>query len=227
MGRYDAEAGVEGEHEAGSRGRVLRNLLGIRGVREMNREEARRLFEAQKKLVNRRPAVARMSAAFLCDMHQEWLGGVYAWAGRYRTVEMSKGGFAWPPARLVAQNMDAFEREVLSPLTPCQRGSDEEICMAMAKVQADLLMIHPFREGNGRLSRWVCDLMALQAGRVVLNYAFRGRGGSIRRAAYLRSVVAGYGGNYRPLALILRDALERGRFGGERSAALSPRAPSK
>jgi hypothetical protein len=29
-------------------------------------------------------------------------------------------------------------------------------------VHAELLLIHPFREGNGRLARWLADLMALQ-----------------------------------------------------------------
>lgn len=45
MSRYDAQ-GVEAEFEPGSRGRVLRNLLGIRSVREMQRAESEALLTA-------------------------------------------------------------------------------------------------------------------------------------------------------------------------------------
>jgi len=35
---------------------------------------------------------------------------------------------------------------------------------ALAEVHAELILIHPFREGNGRLARLLALLMALQAG---------------------------------------------------------------
>ena len=46
----------------------------------------------------------------------------------------------------------------------------------MARVQVELLMVHPFRGGNGRLARWVGDLMAIPACLPIPDYAFRGRG---------------------------------------------------
>ena len=41
-GRYDASGLIEAQYEPGSRGRVLRNLLGIRKKREMDEVEARK-----------------------------------------------------------------------------------------------------------------------------------------------------------------------------------------
>jgi len=35
----------------------------------------------------------------------------------------------------------------------------------------ELILIHPFRDGNGRVARLLANLMALQAGRGLLNYA--------------------------------------------------------
>lgn len=52
IGRY-ASRGPEAEFEPGSRGRVLRNLLGIRSAREMARAESRALLVAQEQLVER------------------------------------------------------------------------------------------------------------------------------------------------------------------------------
>ncbi|MFI4979693.1 MAG: hypothetical protein ACHQIO_05045 [Nevskiales bacterium] len=50
-GRYDA-AGVEVEFEPGSRRRVLRNLLGIKSVREMQQVESEALYAATQNLID-------------------------------------------------------------------------------------------------------------------------------------------------------------------------------
>jgi len=36
-------------------------------------------------------------------MHYDWLGDIYEWAGRYRTVELAKDSFRWPPAYRVEE----------------------------------------------------------------------------------------------------------------------------
>lgn len=38
-------------------------------------------------------------------------------------------------------------------------------------VHVEFIIIHPFREGNGRVARLLANLMALQARRSILNYA--------------------------------------------------------
>ena len=79
----------------------------------------------------------------------------------------------------------------------------------MAEVHAELLLIHPFREGNGRLARWLSDLMAFQAGLLPPDYGFAGRDAGKRRAAYLNAVRNGYVQDYEPLAGFFVEALER------------------
>src|SRR4051812_18041904 len=120
MSRYDADEGIEGQSEPGSRGRVLRNKKGIRSVRIMDRAEYDALLAAQERYAASITSATRFSSKLICCMHFDWLGGIYEWAGRYRTVEMAKGAFRWPPAFLVAQNMVRVERETLSKCTPCR-----------------------------------------------------------------------------------------------------------
>lgn len=48
--RYSTEGLVEARFEPGSRNRVLRNLLGIRRKREMDRLEARELLRAMEEV---------------------------------------------------------------------------------------------------------------------------------------------------------------------------------
>ncbi len=47
MGRYDTSTGIEGQTQPGSRGRVLRNLLGITRKTELDELEFRSLLAAQ------------------------------------------------------------------------------------------------------------------------------------------------------------------------------------
>jgi cell filamentation protein len=142
-------------------------------------------------------------------MHHEWMGGIYEWAGEYRTVEVQKGDFRWPPAYRVPQNMDSLEQNLLFRNTPCRPGSLAEVAWRIAEVHAELLLIHPFREGNGRLARWLADLMAFQAGLPPPDYAFRGKGSVGRKAQYLRAVSLGYLREYEALATFFAEALRR------------------
>ena len=159
-------------------------------------------------------------------MHREWLGDLYAWAGQYRTVEMEKDGFRWPPAHLVPQNMTHLERGCAQH-TPCRPAPLAVVARRMAEVHAELLLVHPFREGNGRLARWLADLMALQAGLPLPDYRFRGRGSGHERAVYLAAVKQGYLTRYDNLTAFFLRALSRGAAGGSASRGFSPARPLK
>jgi len=209
VSRYRAAEGAEAQTEPGSYGRVLRNRLGIVRKRDMDRAEYQAFVATQERYLASITQETRFTATLLCGMHRDWLGEIYAWAGTYRTVEMQKGGFTWPPAYLVPQNMAAFEGEQLATHTPCRPAPVEEVSRRIAEVHAELLLIHPFREGNGRLARWLADLMALQAGYPPPDYAFRGRGAKQVRALYLGAVQRGYLQDYDPLTVFFRAALER------------------
>jgi cell filamentation protein len=156
----------------------------------------------------------RFSADLICDLHRTWLGEIYAWAGSYRTVELSKAGFRWPPAFRVSDNMAQFETGALARHTPCKLGSREIVVAAIAEVHAELLLIHPFRDGNGRLTRWIADLMALQAGLPPPLYGLEGRGSVSQRAVYLDALQRGYMGDYSSLAAFFSSAIRR-RFEAE------------
>lgn len=200
--------GSEGEWQPGSRKRVLRNLPGITSKVLMDRLEADALLQAQERYLGIIAAETRFTAELLCHMHKDWLGGIYPWAGQYRTVEMQKGGFRWPPAGRVAQNMMGLESDFLQKLTPCRPGPLQEVAGNVATIHAELLLIHPFREGNGRLARWLADLMFLQAGFPLPLYNFSGRGSVRRKMAYLNAVIKGYAQEIQPLAAFFRDCVE-------------------
>jgi len=208
--RYVAPPGPETDCQPGSRGRVLCNLLGVTKKRVMDQMEFEALLRAQLEYAeNRIFTDTRFTADLLRQMHRDWLGGLYAWAGRYRSVNLSKGGFLWPPAHLVPSHMEAFEVTLLRQRTPCRGCSPEEAVKRMAEVHGELLLIHPFREGNGRLARWLADLMALQANLPAPDYGLAGRDSTSRKERYLAAVRRAYVRDYRRLIDFFAEAVER------------------
>ena len=73
--------GPEAEFEPGSRGRVLRNLPGIRSTREMVRRESEALLAATQRLIDDTDVDQRFVADDIRGMHRTWLGEIYQWAG--------------------------------------------------------------------------------------------------------------------------------------------------
>jgi cell filamentation protein len=209
VSRYTVAKGAEAEFQPGSRNRVLRNKLGITHKREIDQLEFSLLVAAQEAYYDRIEDDTRFTAPLICQMHTDWLGKLFDWAGHYRTVELSKGGFRWPPAMRVPQNMQHLEADVLKRCTPCRGASLPDIAEQLAEVHAELLLVHPFREGNGRLARWLADLMALQAGCPLPEYRLSGKGSVARRRQYLEAVQHGYAQNYQPLTGFFTEALER------------------
>ena len=175
----------------------------------MDQTEYTALLTAQSRSLQIFTPQTRFTAHLLCQMHKRWLGGIYSWAGRYRTVELEKGGFQRPPAHLVAANMSEFESRLLARHTPCSPGPVSQVAVRIAEVHADLLLIHPFRDGNGRLARWLADVMALQAGLPTPAYGFAGRGARKMQLQYLNAVVRGYRQDYELLAVFFAEAIER------------------
>lgn len=202
--RYDIDHLVEAQFEPGSRGRVPRNRLGIRGKRQMDALEAVRLEAATDWAIRHVAVDQRFTAADICRWHQQWLGELYPWAGEYRQVNISKGSFVFAMAAQVPRLMQEFERDVLARYTPCTFDEHDKVLDALAITHCELVLIHPFREGNGRASRLLATLMALQAGLPLLDFSgIRGK----QRAAYFAAVQAGMGRNYAPMAEIFRKVI--------------------
>jgi len=91
--------------------------------------------------------------------------------------------------------MDGFERNVLRRYTPCRCKDLGDIVHALAVVHTELILIHPFREGNGRAARMLATLMGLQSELPPLDFGMMG-GNS--RKGYFAAVQAGMRGDYVP-----------------------------
>ncbi len=203
--RYDA-TGLEAEFEPGSRGRVLRNLVGIQSAREMARAESVALLNATQSLIDQTRTDQRFSARDVCRMHCLWLEGIYSWAGKYRSVNIAKGQLMFAAAIHVPNLMLELERGALRQYTPCGSSALEEQARALAVVHTELVLIHPFREGNGRCARLLAVLMGLQAGLPALDFGgIRG----LEKRRYIGAIHAGLDRNYGPMTEVFQRVIAR------------------
>jgi len=203
--RYDASGTVEGQYEPGSNKKVLKNKLGITSTEEMDKAEAQALLAAMQRLLQDFEADQQFTAKDICHMHEEWLGSIYEWAGQYRQVQLSKGEFPFAAANRVPSLMEQYEKEQLAKFTPCDGMSHETLAKAMAECHVEFELIHPFREGNGRVGRIVTTLMALQAGLPPLNYDLLV---DERKEDYYAAIQTGLDKNYVPMEELFLEIIK-------------------
>lgn len=204
--RYDTSGLPEDQSEPGSNGTVLKNLLGITSKEELEHVEEERFEGLLEEAVSRFDSDHRFTATDILWLHKSWLGGVFSWAGAYRTVNIGKGGFMSAAAAHVPELMRQFESDQLARLTPCRFEKIKEVAAALAEVHVELVLIHPFREGNGRIARLLSVLMALQAGLPPLDFSeLQGA----KREEYFAAVRAGMDRNYQPMETIFSGIIER------------------
>jgi cell filamentation protein len=172
----------------------------------MDEAEAQEQLRTLRELMKIYDAHHRFTAADVCKIHTLWLGGIYEWAGNYREVNVSKGGFLFAAANQIPHLIAEFEKGQLREYTPCLFESHDEIAMALAVVHVELVLIHPFREGNVRLARMVAVLMALQAVLPLLDFSgIRGK----KKKEYFAAVQSGMDRNYAPMTKVFSDVVYR------------------
>lgn len=205
-GRYDVSGLPEAQFEPGSNEQVLKNRLGITSPKQMDDAETRALERATVEFVGKYDEKHRFTAADIRDMHRRWLGEIYEWAGEYRRVNVSKGEFPFAVAARVPNLMAEFETKVLARCTPCSFIDRAAVAHALAETHVELVLIHPFREGNGRAARILSILMALQAGLPPLNFSSIAEE---RKQEYFAAVQAGLDRNYAPMERLFAEIIER------------------
>ena len=170
---------------------VLKNLLDLRDRSELEAFEAE--ITAQR-AAEPLPA-GRLSYAHYRAIHRHLFQDVNAWAGKLRTVRISKGGnsFCYP------EHIDREMRWLFTELAGQHhfRGMDANgFAERAAHFLAELNAIHPFREGNGRTQLSFLTLHAERAGHPL-------RLERLIPQEILAAIIKSFGGNETPLRKVL------------------------
>ncbi len=103
----------------------------------------------------------------LLVIHHYLFQDVYEWAGKVRTVNISKNGkpfFNGERFYVAYQFIDTLITEYRSIL----QTNKKELAHKLAEILDNVNYLHPFREGNGRTQREFLRLLALEKG-ITLN----------------------------------------------------------
>ncbi len=153
----------------GEEGEILQNLLGLTDEEAIHNAEFEGFLTAEILFTENLTSKTKFTVKYICDIHRTALKELDSFAGHFRSVNISKGGFVFPAGRFIPDNMRIFEEEILSHL-PDYYTDRQGLIKDIAKVHGELLFIHPFREGNGRTARILANLMARKQGHTGLNF---------------------------------------------------------
>lgn len=198
--------GDEGEFEPGSEQQVLKNRLGIIDPDEIFAVENMLLAKLYRYLFEPALKVKQLDFKALQEWHRIWLAPIYSWAGKIRTVDMSKGGFPFAAACFLAKQLPVFEQRYLVGFAEMDTVDEGDLVRFLADMHVEFILIHPFREGNGRLSRLLLDVFATRAGYGPLDYSLW----SEHKDYYFAAIRAGVAGDYSYMERLVRDALLKG-----------------
>jgi cell filamentation protein len=175
---------------------VLINVPGIRDAATLaDFETAATAQRADEPLPRGRLSVRHYRA-----VHHHLFQDVYAWAGGFRTIRLSKDGSAFCYPEHVAREMrilfaDLRQQKHVRGLPP------DAFAPAAAHFLATLNAIHPFREGNGRTQMSFLALLADQAGHpLALERLDPGR--------FLAAMIGSFHDDEQPLATEIRRMLD-------------------
>lgn len=204
MSRYYVSSS-EGQYEKNSGQQVLANKLGISDSDEIDSVELVLLEQLYRSVFEDRFPPGQLTVEMIKGWHYRWLGNIYEWAGQERTVNISKGGFMFAPSAQLAKLLNDFDVKYLSRYTPCTNMREDQLIEAIAIIHVEIILIHPFREGNGRLSRLLADVMAVQGGHRPLDY----HSWEQNKNQYISAIHAGMTMNYEPMKYWVWQALRR------------------
>lgn len=201
--RYETSFNVEGQYQSGSNNLVLVNKLAITNPAEMDDTELELLDALYDNVLSTVTRDQTLTVADIFEWHRRWLGNVYDWAGQERSVNMSKGDFHFTAANYIPLGLRELDSKFLSSLTPCHLMDEAALVDAIAKVHVEFILVHPFREGNGRISRLLADVMALQANKPQLDYS----SWDVDKEVYFAAIRGGLARNYEPMKTLVMQAL--------------------
>ena len=178
--------------------KVLKNRANIRRVKELRQFE---LAMTTQRFDEPLPA-GRFSVSHYCTVHHHLFQDVYSWAGKFRSVRISRNKSAFCYPENIAKEMRTLfanlrKRNFLRDL------SQKEFAVRAAHFLAELNAIHAFRDGNGRAQLAFVIMLADRAGHPV-NLA------KLRPVKFLEAMVASFFGNRRR-----HGRLHRRAFAGE------------
>lgn len=121
---------------------------------------------------------------YFCAIHKALFGDSYPWAGELRQIDISKGNTRF----CSCQRIEIEAQKLFSTIdygNTLVELSRDDLVITIAELYADLNVVHPFREGNGRAQRILFE-------HIIINCGFEIDWSIIEPGEWLEANIKGY-----------------------------------
>lgn len=177
---------------------TLKNKLNIKSMDELEEAE-REITEITVRRISFSPPPYDLE--YMKNLHYKLFSELYDWAGDIRSIDISKGGTRFCNCgRVIAESQKLFSS--LESENWLQNLPRETFCNKLAEYYCEINMIHPFRDGNGRVQRLLFEHLSLAAG-YDLNW------GDVAQDEWIQANIDGVDVNYDPMSKIFKRIVTR------------------
>lgn len=176
---------------------VLVNLLNIRDADELAEAEAGFTAERYRTYESRQLSLTDFSFEHLQHLHHHLFQDLYEWAGKPRDVDISKGATRFCTCSRIQPEAKKLFATIPALIT---LNSQHDLVAQVADLYCEMNILHPFREGNGRVQRFFFEELLFTLG-YELSWP------PISKETWLDANIAGYDLNLEPLKTIFSQAV--------------------
>jgi cell filamentation protein len=143
---------------------VLRNKENIDSNQLLIVFESLKCSERLEELAKTPVVIKDSNSLFV--IHKYIFQDVYEWAGKKRTVEISKGGRQFFPISRFDMAFSYIDR-LVAEYRNIDKNDKIKIAQKLAEILDNVNYLHPFREGNGRTQREFLRTLAFEKGYIL------------------------------------------------------------
>ena len=137
----------------------MKNKIGLKDATELNKAE-REITAVRYIYAKEKPIKGNFDFKHLCNINRYLFSDIYTWAGKPRTVNISKGN-----QFCLAQHIESYAEQIFTKLKNENYLKDSgNTPHRLAYYMSEINVLHPFREGNGRTQRLFIEYLADHAG---------------------------------------------------------------
>ena len=148
------------------------NKLNIHNLKVLEDEERKLLLKGYEYFHKNLSESTLFDENYFKELHRKTFNKLYSFAGKYRTVNISKGYTTFCQVRFLDQtSKDIFRKLALENyLKDYSAKSKKEFARKISFYMCELIALHPFFELNGRITRLFFDMIATYNGYEYINY---------------------------------------------------------
>lgn len=141
---------------------ILKNKLNIKDKKKLQEYEAK-ITAAKLLSLRKQKLTGEFDAKHFISIHTYLFEDIYPFAGELRKENIAKGEFRFAEWEYIPEELEKLLRK-LKAQEGVLSSNKEKLANELAYYTAELNVLHPFREGNGRTTREFIRQLALKNG---------------------------------------------------------------